>query len=182
MHEEESLASLVYRAREGSETAMEALVNRFQDRIAGFVYSLVGSHDAIQDICQNIFLKMLSGLRHLKSDASFESWLFRIARNASFDFLRRKRIRGLLMLSFEPEHEEVALAAESCDRERLESFRAALEQLPRAQKELILLLADHDWSYEELAKITGTTQNSVRSRLFRAREFLRQKMADNDED
>jgi len=180
-YEQESLAGLVRRARDGSETAVEALIGRFQGRIAGFVYSLVGSRDAVPDICQNVFLKMFTGLSHLKTDTSFEPWLYRIARNASFDFLRRQRVRRFLMVGFDEEHEELALTVEPGDRGRIEAFRAALEELPRTQKELILLLADRDWSYEELAKITGTTLASVRSRLFRAREFLRQKMVDDED-
>jgi len=59
-------------------------------------------------------------------------------------------------------------------------FRVAVEGLPRAQKELILLLAENDWSYEQLAEITNSTVSAVKSRLFRAREFLRGRETDED--
>jgi RNA polymerase sigma-70 factor, ECF subfamily len=176
--EQEGLARLVVRAREGSEAALELLIGRFQTRIAGFVYSLVGSDDAIEDICQNIFLKMISGLTKLKNAKSFEPWLFRIARNACTDFIRRKRL-WRLVVPFEKEHEQIGAVTHACDP-KLEAFRSALEQMPKHQKELIVLLADNDWSYEELAEITGSTVSSVKSRLFRAREFLRRRMLDED--
>jgi RNA polymerase sigma-70 factor, ECF subfamily len=176
--EPEELASLVLRARGGSEAALEVLIGRFQARIAGFVYSQVGSEDAIEDICQNVFLKMIYGLAKLKHVESFEPWLFRIARNACNDFIRRKRLWRLLV-PFEREHEQVAIVPPASDA-KLEAFRTALEEMPQGQKELIVLLADNDWSYEELARITRSTVSSVKSRLFRAREFLRQRIVDED--
>jgi RNA polymerase sigma-70 factor (ECF subfamily) len=174
--EQEGVAGLVLRAQGGSEAALETLICRFQDRVAGFVYSLLGDEEAIEDICQNIFLKMISGLARLKTAESFETWLYRIARNACVDFLRRKRLRRFL-IPFEEKHEQVASVLPT-NEGKVEAFRVALAEMPQAQKELILLLADHDWSYEDLAKITGSTLSSVKSRLFRAREFLRQRIAD----
>lgn len=176
--EQEGVAGLVLRAQGGSEAALETLVCRFQDRVAGFVYSLLGDEEAIEDICQNIFLKMISGLAKLKTAESFETWLYRIARNACVDFLRHKRLRRFL-IPFEEKHEQVAPVLPT-NLSKVEAFRVALAQMPQAQKELILLLADHDWSYEDLAQITGSTLSSVKSRLFRAREFLRQRIADED--
>lgn len=178
LSQKEGLASLVLQAREGSEAALEALICRFQNRIAAFVYTQVGRDDAIEDICQNIFLKMISGLGKLRNVESFEPWLFRIARNACKDFLRRKRLWRLLV-PFESKHEKVTILPRAQDAE-LEKFRAALEEIPEGQRELIVLLADNNWSYEELARITRSTVSSVKSRLFRAREFLRQRMVDED--
>jgi RNA polymerase sigma-70 factor (ECF subfamily) len=176
--EAEDLAALIRRAQDGSEAALEILIARFQDRIAGFVYSLIGRDDAIEDLCHDIFIKMLSGLSGLKNPDAFEAWLFRIARNVAMDSLRRKRL-WRMFVPFEPKHEQIAEAPRSGDS-RVEEFRAALEGMPPNQKELILLLAENDWSYEQLAEITRSSVSAVKSRLFRAREYLRQRVADED--
>ena len=176
--EAEDLAALIRRAQDGSEAALEILIARFQDRIAGFVYSLIGRDDAIEDLCHDIFIKMISGLSGLKNPDAFEAWLFRIARNVAMDSLRRKRL-WRMFVPFEPKHEQIAEAPRSGDS-RVEEFRAALEGMPPNQKELILLLAENDWSYEQLAEITRSSVSAVKSRLFRAREYLRQRVADED--
>jgi len=176
--EQESLAFLVREAQAGSEAALELLVSRFRDRIAGFIYSLVGNDDAIEDICHNVFLKIISGLSRLKAPDSFEAWLFRIARNACTDFVSKKHW-WRMFVPFEQKHEPMVSDLPGTD-DRIDAFRAALEELPRAQKELILLLADNEWSYEQLAAITGSTVSAVKSRLFRAREFLRNRITDEN--
>ncbi len=176
--EAEDLAALIRRAQDGSEAALEILIARFQDRIAGFVYSLIGRDDAIEDLCHDIFIKMISGLSGLKNPDAFEAWLFRIARNVAMDSLRRKRL-WRMFVPFEPKHEQIAEAPRSGDS-RIEEFRAALDGMPPNQKELILLLAENDWSYEQLAEITRSSVSAVKSRLFRAREYLRQRVADED--
>ncbi len=175
--EVEDLAALIRRAQDGSEAALEILITRYQDRIAGFVYSLIGRDDAIEDLCHDIFIKMISALPGLKNPESFEAWLFRIARNVAMDSLRRKRL-WRMFVPFEPKHEQIAEAPRADSR--LESFRAALEGMPPNQKELILLLAENDWSYEQLAEITHSSVSAVKSRLFRAREYLRQRTSDED--
>ena len=172
----EDLAVLADRARAGVESAMEELVCRFQDRIAGFVYSLVGREDVIADLCHNVFVKMIVNIKALKTPESFEPWLFQIARNTCFDHLRKERLRRIFV-PFERHHEEVAAQPDYPDG-RLENFRRALRDLPARQRELILLLQQRDFSYEELAQITNSSVSSVKSRLFRAREQLRRRLSD----
>jgi RNA polymerase sigma-70 factor, ECF subfamily len=172
----EDVAELVVRAQDGVESAMEALVYRYQERIAGFVYSLVGHQDVVADLCHNVFVKMIVNIKRLRAPQSFEPWLFQIARNVCFDHLRKERLRRIFV-PFERKHEQVAAEAERSDG-RLEAFRRALGALPARQRELIVLLEEKDFSYEELAQITRASVSAVKSRLFRAREQLRRRLAD----
>jgi RNA polymerase sigma-70 factor, ECF subfamily len=172
----EDLPALVTRARIGVESAIEELVRRYQERIAGFIYSIVGREEAIADLCHNAFVKMIVHIKRLKSVDSFEPWLFQIARNTCFDYLRKERLRRIFV-PMERKHEQIAMHVEKPDS-RLENFRAALQELPPRQRELIVLLAERDFSYEELAQITRSSLSSVKSRLFRAREQLRRRLGD----
>jgi RNA polymerase sigma-70 factor, ECF subfamily len=171
------VTELVARSRGGEDAAMELLVRQYQPRIAGFVFACVGDGQAVDDLCQTIFLKVLVRLRHLKEDGKFEAWLFRIARNACFDYLRRRRMRRIFVpWRAEADQFPAAPGAES-DRP-LEAFRRAIMHLPRKQRELIALLQDDQLSYEQLAAITNASVSSVKSRLFRARRQLRKSMQD----
>lgn len=174
--EASDLTALVSLAQSGADGAMETLVHRFRDRIAGFVYSLIGNDDAIEDLCHIVFVKMITKIHSLKQPGSFEAWLFRIARNVCNDFLRKQRLQRLFV-PFEAKHEPIAADPMPMDY-RVAAFQAALEKLPRKQKELILLVTDNDWSYQQLAEITGSTIGAVKSRLFRAREFLKGQLTD----
>ncbi len=165
--------ALVVRAQGGSREAMEDLIALYQERVAGFVYSMIGSGEHLADLCQDTFVRMITGLPRLKSPESFEMWLFKIARNVCADHLRRERVRRILV-PLRQEHEPVDPRAPS--QGRVARFKKLLQDLPPRQRELIALTGERDWSYQELAGITGCTVSSVKSRLFRAREFLRRRM------
>lgn len=168
----QDLASLVRSAQGGAEGALEEIVFRYRDRIARFVRARLHSDDSIEDICHSVLLSVITGLAGLKDPESFEAWLFRIARNNCFESVRRDRLRRRFV-PFEPKHERYMPAPSKID-EKVEEFKTTIHKMPRSQKQLIMLLLENDWSYEELAGLTDTTVSSVRSRLFRAREFLRQ--------
>jgi RNA polymerase sigma-70 factor (ECF subfamily) len=181
--QEESLTvGLVAKSKSGDAEAMEFLIEHYQPRVAGFVFARVGDGQAVEDLCQTIFYKMLLGLPRLENDEKFEPWLFRIARNACFDYLRRRRLRRIF-LPWKSGDDQFASAAEpmpeSDDDRRIVAFRRALMMLPNKQRELVALLQDDRLSYEQLAAITNSSVRSVKSRLFRARRQLRKSMHDD---
>jgi len=160
-------------ARDGDEDAMREVIERYQGRVARFVVSLIGRDDDYEDLCQTAFVKMVLSLPGLRSVELFEAWLFRIVRNVCMDHLRRRRIRQLFV-PFTRDHESIAVEHEGPVEDEIMVFERALRKLPPAQRELIGLLRDKDWSYEELARITRSSVSSVRARLFRARSHLRE--------
>jgi RNA polymerase sigma-70 factor (ECF subfamily) len=175
-------AGLVARGKTGDASAMEALIERYQQRVAGFVFACVSDGQAVEDLCQTIFYKMLLGLPRLQTAEKFEPWLFRIARNACFDYLRRRRLLRIF-LPWKDADDQLAsapgVAPESENDPRVNAFRMALTKLPRKQRELVALLQDDQLSYERLAEITNSSVSSVKSRLFRARRQLRKHMRDD---
>jgi RNA polymerase sigma-70 factor, ECF subfamily len=160
---------------------MELLIERYQSRVAGFVFACVGDGQAVDDLCQTIFYKMLVGLRRLEEDRKFEPWLLRIARNTCFDYLRRRQLRRILV-PWQSAADQAASPAEppaNFTDDRIDTFRRALMRLPKKQRELVALLQDQRSSYEQLAAITNSSVSSVKSRLFRARRQLRRSMRDD---
>ena len=171
-----SLGALISRAQAGSHEAIEEIVIRYRERLIRFV-RLRDRSDAAEDICHSIFVSVMTGISDLKEPDSFESWLFQIARNACLESARRERLRRIFV-PIEREHEQFPLSASETDS-KLGEFKAAVARMPPSQRELILMLLDRDLSYEELAAVTGTTVSSVKSKLFRARAFLRQNLSMN---
>jgi RNA polymerase sigma-70 factor (ECF subfamily) len=172
---------LVAKSKKGDAAAMEFLIERYQPRVAGFVLACVGEGQAVDDLCQTIFYKMLLGLPRLEDDEKFESWLFRIARNACVDYLRRRRLRRIFVPWQSGDHELVSVpesTADAADDRRIDLFRRALLRLPQKQRELVALLQDDRLSYEQLAAITNSSVSAVKARLFRARRQLRKSMGD----
>ena len=165
------LRAQIEASREGDRHALEEVIRHYQDRVAGFIISIVGRESDYEDLCQTAFVKMALALPKLRSPEIFEPWLFRIARNVCIDHLRRLRWRRIFV-PFTREHEQVSVE-EPEEGSRTGAFEAALVQLPAEQRELIGLLRERDWSYEELAEITNSSVSAVGTRLFRARARLR---------
>lgn len=171
---------LIEQARASDDDALERLIRLYQNRVAAMVRSLVGDTDPEwPDICQEIFVKMVLGLPRLKTVAVFEPWLLRIARNACYDHLRRRRSRRW-MVPWEPHHDAVPAPSESGADAHSARLSQAIGRLPADQRELIELVRDRHWSYERLAQMTGQTLGALKSRLFRARQRLRQLMIEAD--
>ena len=166
-----SIPDLILRAQSGDESALEQIIRAYQDRVAGMVIARVGRDDDWQDLCQQIFVKMVLSLSRLKELESFEPWLFRIARNACFDHLRRRRTRWFLV-PWQNWHDSIPDAPQHLDPNSA-ALEAAIEQLPAEQRELMTLVRDHNWGYSRLAEVTGHSVAAIKARLFRARRRLR---------
>src|SRR4051812_37301639 len=82
------LVDLVRRAQRGVPDAQRDLIVAYQHRVAGFVYAIIGRSDAVEDLAQLVFIKMVRAVARLQAPEQFESWLFRLARNTCIDHLR----------------------------------------------------------------------------------------------
>jgi RNA polymerase sigma-70 factor (ECF subfamily) len=172
--ETDALAALVRRAQAGDEAAQHQLIVGYQHRIAGFIYTILNRSDSIEDLAQVIFIKMLRALPKLTQPAQFESWLFRMARNACIDHIRRQRWqRFFTPIETEERVLDIPDTPKTVDTEELDALRHALSKL-KPKDRALLALAQEGHSQVEMAGMTGVSVVALKARLHRAREQLRQ--------
>ncbi|HUQ31589.1 MAG TPA: sigma-70 family RNA polymerase sigma factor [Pyrinomonadaceae bacterium] len=174
---------LVTQAVAGREDGFEELVRRYQRPIAAYVYRMVGDYEAALDLTQEVFIKVYNSLRRYRPEFKFSTWIYKIAHNAAVDHLRRYSTRGTSALTSEFDGEQYDLPIESrrlspeqeSERaERCAEIQLVVSCLPTAYRELVLLRHSHDMSYDEIAEVTNLPLGTVKNRLFRAREVMRQ--------
>ena len=174
---------LITRALSGREDGFEELVRRYQRPIAAYVYRMVGDYDSSLDLTQEVFIKIYGSLERYRPEFKFSTWIYKIAHNAAVDYLRRHAVREQALTSETEtgEQRELPLACgrltpeqESEKEERRAEIEMVVLQLPAAYRELIVLRHSHDLSYDEIAEVTGLPLGTVKNRLFRAREMMRQ--------
>jgi RNA polymerase sigma-70 factor, ECF subfamily len=174
---------LIARAIAGREEYFEELVRRYQRPIVAYVYRMVGDYDAALDLAQEVFIKVYNSLERYRPEYKFSTWVYRIAHNAAIDHLRRAGNFRTEELEAEgeggrPYEKPLASAAptpeqESERRERRAEIEGVVQALPPAYRELIVLRHAHDFSYDEIAEVTGLPLGTVKNRIFRAREVMR---------
>lgn len=173
---------LVQTAIAGREASFEELVRRYQRPIAAYVYRMVGDYDAALDLTQEVFIKVYNSLARYRSEFKFSTWIYKIAHNAAIDHLRRFAVREqALTTGFDGERREISIESrrptpeqESEREERRSEIESVVQVLPAAYRELIVLRHLHDLSYDEIAEVTGLPLGTVKNRLFRARETMRE--------
>lgn len=173
---------LIARSLSGAEEGFEGLVKRYQRPIVGYVYRMLNDYDTALDVTQEVFIKVYNSLDRYSSDYKFSTWLYRIAHNAAIDHIRRNSKKEQ---SLETEGDEgtYQLQLESPrptpedDREKSEwrvEIESVVKCLPSVYRELITLRHGEDMSYGEIADITDLPLGTVKNRLFRAREMMRE--------
>src|SRR5215510_8438754 len=170
----------------GREAAFEELVRRYQRPIAAYVYRMVGDYDAALDLTQEVFIKIYNSLARYRSEFKFSTWIYKIAHNAAIDHLRRHVVREqALATRVDGEPREISIESrrltpeqESERRERRSEIESVVQLLPAAYRELIALRHSHDLSYDEIAEVTGLPLGTVKNRLFRAREGMRDQLVE----
>lgn len=173
---------LIVRAIGGGEDGFEELVRRYQRPITGYIYRMLNNYDASLDVTQEVFIKVYNSLNRYSSEYKFSTWLYRIAHNAAIDYMRRNSVN---QQSIEAENADgtYQLQIESSQpnpeqmRERSEwrtEIETVVKCLPTVYRELILLRHTQDLSYDEIAEVTNLPLGTVKNRLFRAREMMRE--------
>lgn len=177
-------AELVLRALAGREDGFEELVRRYQRPIVAYVYRMVGDYDSALDLTQEVFIKVYNSLGRYRPEYKFSTWIYRIAHNSAIDHLRRDAASRIEDLEIEGEGGrtfEKPFASrnptpeqESEQSERRAEIEEVVGELPPAYRELIVLRHSHDLSYDEIAEVTGLPLGTVKNRIFRAREAMRE--------
>jgi RNA polymerase sigma-70 factor (ECF subfamily) len=143
---------------------------------------MLNDYDASLDVTQEVFIKVYKSLERYSSDYKFSTWLYRIAHNAAIDHIRRnsKKLQSLETENQEGTYEmqlESPRPTPEQDRENSEwriEIESVVKCLPTAYRELIILRHSKDLSYGEIAEITNLPLGTVKNRLFRAREMMRE--------
>jgi RNA polymerase sigma-70 factor (ECF subfamily) len=173
---------LVIDAVTGRVDGFEELVRRYQRPITSYVFRMLGDYESALDVTQEVFIKVYNSLSKYSSEYKFSTWLYRIAHNAAIDHMRRNSVSPQ---SLETENADgtYQLQIESRgpspeqDQERREwrtEIDSVVECLPPTYRDLILLRHSRDLSYDEIAEVTGLPLGTVKNRLFRAREMMRE--------
>ena len=174
-------AELLASARAGDAAAFAALVERYQDRIVRLVRGMVPESDT-EDVTQEAFLKAYRKLGAFDGRSSFYTWIYRIAANTAMDWRKKERHRRHVPLPVSPEGEDatesLAEGPETSARRRElgEKIDAAVAALPEKYHEILVLREIEGLSYEEIAERLSMSKGTVESRLFRARERLRERL------
>lgn len=182
-------ADVVRRILDGEADLFEVLVERYRLRLFRFVQRFTNDAEDARDVTQDVFLKVYGALDSYDSKYKFSTWLFRIAGNAAIDHLRRRRIRAL-PLDLGPDEEGGERRVdpketrpdpyEDLARRRLRTaLDAAIERLPDDYRELISLRHYGELPYEEIAELKGMPLGTVKNKLFRARQALRDLLPPN---
>src|SRR5438128_11645486 len=170
---------------EGDTTAFEKLVERHQALVAGTVARMLSSNSDVEDIAQQVFIRVWKSARRYVPRAKFTTWLLKITRNLVFNELRRTKRHAHVPLQSEPGAEDPPLKDETNlaqDASLLESelqrtIEEAILQLPETQRMALVLRRYEQLSYEQIAEGLDLSVPAATSLLFRARSELRSRLS-----
>ncbi|HVR70794.1 MAG TPA: RNA polymerase sigma factor [Vicinamibacteria bacterium] len=166
----------------GDASAFDTLVGRWDRKIQGAIYRVLGANEDSRDLCQEVFLKAYRALGGFKQQARFSSWLYQIALNACRDRLRRRRGRTSLSLDdlADGGHELTQSGPSALDlveaRDLSRAVQAAMAALPFEQREVIALKEYQGLTFVEIAETLDVPVSTVKTRLYRGLGQLREQL------
>jgi RNA polymerase sigma-70 factor (ECF subfamily) len=185
------VTNLIRRAREGDPTAYDLLVDRYADRLFGYLYRLIGSRTDAEDLLQELFVRVVRMLPHYRHHGAFDGWLFRIATNLARDHVRRVR-RTPATLSLSAKHHPGDRGRNGFERwtdltdpapesrlerqEDVDALQWALAALPAAEREVVMLRHFSELSFAQIAEAMGTPLGTALARAHRGLGKLRKMM------
>lgn len=170
---------LIKRASEGDDSSFNQVVQTYRKRILGTIARLIGRPEDVEDVGQEVFLRLYFSLDQLRTPEMFEPWLYRLTVNAAYDYMRRQRRRNEARMSdLSDQQVMLADAAAGTKREGEEQRRKRVRELVDSllsavseQDRILLTLKEIEGlSLKELEKVYGVNENALKVRLFRARQ------------
>jgi RNA polymerase sigma-70 factor (ECF subfamily) len=169
---------LLAAARAGAPEAIEALLERYQERVFGFGLRMCGDREDAEDVLQDTLLAAAEGMKHFRGGSSLSTWLYTIARSFCIKKRRRSKFAPVEEVSLDGMKTTLPSPAASPDelasrREVRRALTAALESLDPESREVLILRDMEGLTAPEVATVTGASVDAVKSRLHRARLAIR---------
>src|SRR5438477_7502383 len=174
--------ALVQRAQAGDEAAFREIVERYQSKVFSIIHGIVRQRNDVEDIAQQVFAKIYLSLRNFDFRSSLITWIYKITVNECFDYLRKRKVRKLVYESdmSEDEVRRVENSEPNTDRQQpIDTSLASrdyvvklLSKVSEEERTLLMLKEVEGFSVEELADRTGMNENTIKVKLFRARQKL----------
>ena len=171
----------------GDQERFGDLIDRYQGRLVNYLFRLLRNTDDAHDLAQEVLVKVYQVLDRYDPQYKFSTWLFRVAQNAAIDQIRRRRLKVVSLRQEDDEGEnrdwdlpspERGPYGELRNRERGVAIQDAIDSLPWEYRELILLRHFGELPYEEIAKLKQMPLGTVKNKLFRGRQMLKEKLQD----
>lgn len=161
---------LIQELLQGNESAMEILVKRYYDLVHSFIYRNTSDYNIAYDITQDVFIKMMKNIdKYQIENGKFKSWLLKIAVNTTKDYFRTNIYKQRTQ-SHDISNQEIEDTTNVVDilskKEEAIKIKEAIENLPKLQKEAVILKYYNDLKIKEISYITGKNENTIKSRLF----------------
>jgi RNA polymerase sigma-70 factor (ECF subfamily) len=175
---------LITQYRNGNEAAFDLLVDRYKSKVYTTIFLIVKDQDVAEDLLQDVFVKVVHTLQSDKynEEGKFQPWVMRIAHNLAIDYFRKAKRQPTILLEdgsnllnsmrfAEQSSEELRIKEETLDL-----VRKLLDELPEAQKEVVIMRHYLDMSFQEIAEQTGVSINTALGRMRYALNHIRKKM------
>jgi len=182
---------LISRIREGDEFAFQELVRRYRNPITNYVYRMIDDYDRAVDLSQETFVRVYMSVDRYQATYSFSTYIYRIAHNLAITELRQRKRRRLIPLpTFFSDKESEEIEVELPDDRQIQADAAliaderraavtrAIASLPEKYRAPLVLCDLEEKSYEEIADVLGLPTGTVKSRINRARNLLKEKLRD----
>ncbi len=180
---------LVLAIGQGDEAAFQEIVQRYRSQIINFIYRMINDYDRAIDLSQETFLRIYTSANRYQATYSFSTYIYRIASNLAISELRqRKRRRWISFFSpfrgkDDEQEQEMDFPAQAplqdevmIDTERRKAVTTAIQSLPEKYRLTLVMRDVEGLSYEQIVDITGLSEGTVKSRINRARNLLKDKL------
>jgi RNA polymerase sigma-70 factor (ECF subfamily) len=169
-------AELFEHWRRGDATAFAALVRRWQQPMARFLAHLLGPTDLVQDLCQEVFLRVYHAQSRYREAGTFSTWLYRIALNVARDAGRRRKHQPVPLANGDLAEHAPSPEAVCVRRELAQLVARAVAELPEPLRLVLVLRHYQDMNFEDIARLTATPASTLKSRFAAALARLRDRL------
>ncbi len=171
--------SLIEKARGGDSAAFNQVVTAYRKRIMGTISRLIGRPEDVEDVAQEVFVRLFFSLEQLRSAEVFEPWMYRLTVNAAYDYLRKRKRRQESRMADLADQQVIMADAQAGSRVEADRVEAAeirefvqslLSEVSEEDRILLMMKEVEGLSLKELEQVYNVNENALKVRLYRARQ------------